>query len=866
MESSSPVVELIGRDEVLDGLCSDLIAGRPGAVILGGAGVGKTAVLRAVADRLQENFRIVPVRGTAISARTPYGALAFLLSYVPEGAEQDPLQLLQELNRSLSSRTGQGRVLVLVDNADRLDRFSIMVLSQLLRRGNIAVLATASTHSEISEELVRLWSEGLLERVELDPLTERQTRLLMQQLLDGQVSSLAAGTMWRETEGNPLLVRLLTPAQVHHGTLVLRDAVWVRTAAFVHTGEVSEVLDKVLGRLGTAERRLVEILAQCVSLPLSSVLEFLPASQVDALEEQQIISVAGSPAAVRLRGRAPGTVIAESIPPGRKRKLWEDTSALVNTEDLDGEELMAFVGWTLSCGEKVPPAEILRAARAANRRADPAAALRFVRTVPRARRSQELVLEEVRALHLTGHLPEAVRVLQDAEPQLVPQERSSYVPLMLLHIRTQARLPGSGDPLQTLAAVEGSCPAEGEHPELEAAVVMARSALAADGGCVRDVPDRLAELAGDSALAPFIRMEAAALHAHVLALAGRNTEALQVLKRLGPPEDYAVHAGNAGEVCTRIFDAYILTGELGLAADFVRSFDDLGVRPSYQGAAGELAVAVLAAWQGQDRAARDALAGALAQLRFDDPQDMLPLARVLSAYVRREEHPEAAGLPGQQKAAGRRPGYAKDFLLRYFSALTDNTDDGVPRLRAEVGSARAAGYTAPALLFLSAAVRKGDREAAAEVLSTAREVSGRFSELVADFAAGILRDDPALLVTAAKGFNDRGHYLLARDAAQAAEDRLANGSSAERKKLARTARALVNASLRRMHHFGSRAETLAILSQFEADLAQRAVTIATTTQIARELNLSPRTIEWHLGKIFAKLHVSGRSELAEILV
>ncbi|MCC3302922.1 helix-turn-helix transcriptional regulator [Arthrobacter sp. zg-Y895] len=866
MESVSLVAGLIGRTELLDDLCSALAAGGAGAVILGQPGAGKTAVLHAVADRLRADFHIIPVRGTAIAAGTPYGALAYLISGLPEGAEQDPLQLLQELSRSFDAEARESRVLVTVDNADRLDRFSIMVLSQLLRRGKIAVLAAASIDWEADHELVGLWSEGLLERVDLELLTERQTRQLMQELLGGPVSSLAAGTMWKETLGSPRLIRLMTGAQVRSGTLVRREAVWVRTAPFVRTGEVSEVFDTVLDRMGAHERRLVEVLALCVSLPLSSVLELVPATAVEALEEQQIISVGGNPPSVRLGGGNPGSVIAASMAPGRRRELWEDVGVRIDPTDMDGEELTGFLGWALSCGEEIRPADALRAARAANDRADAAAALRFVRAVAPKTPGQEMVLEEVRALHSVGHLDKVLRVFREAEPRLASEKRSSFVPLMLLYSYTLARVPGSGDPQEALAAVEESCPAEGESPELEAALVLARSALAADGGRLPLVPERLTSLAGDGKLGQATRMQAAALSAHVLALAGRTDEALHILDQLGPPENYAVNGGNAGEACTRIFDTYVLSGELDRAATFVEAFDATGVRPSYQGSAGELAVAVLAAWQGQEGMARDALTGAIGQLRVHDPQDMLPLARTLTAYIHRERRPEAAELLRQAAAGRQSPSYFRGFLLRYFSILSDG-DDGIRcgRLRAEAASAHAAGYAAPALLFLSAAVRAGDRDAAADVIRVSKDVSGRFSERMADFAAGLLNDDPVRLVAAAKGFLDCGQYLLSRDAARAVEHSLAECSADERKRLARTAREVANASMRRMEHSGGRAETLAELSEFEADLAHRAVTMATTTQIARELNLSPRTIEWHLGKIFAKLHVSGRIELSEIL-
>ena len=49
------------------------------------------------------------------------------------------------------------------------------------------------------------------------------------------------------------------------------------------------------------------------------------------------------------------------------------------------------------------------------------------------------------------------------------------------------------------------------------------------------------------------------------------------------------------------------------------------------------------------------------------------------------------------------------------------------------------------------------------------------------------------------------------------------------------------------------------------DIARRAVGGLTNRQIADELVVSVRTIESHLYQIYAKLHVRGRSELADVL-
>jgi DNA-binding CsgD family transcriptional regulator len=60
-------------------------------------------------------------------------------------------------------------------------------------------------------------------------------------------------------------------------------------------------------------------------------------------------------------------------------------------------------------------------------------------------------------------------------------------------------------------------------------------------------------------------------------------------------------------------------------------------------------------------------------------------------------------------------------------------------------------------------------------------------------------------------------------------------------------------------------DTLEHLTAQEAQIARMARAGYTNPEIGARLFISPRTVEWHLGKVFSKLDIGSRKELRDAL-
>ncbi|MBD7996098.1 hypothetical protein H9639_12390 [Arthrobacter sp. Sa2CUA1] len=882
MSLDTEPARLVGRAESLRVLEAARDAGR-GSLILGPQGIGKSSLAQAVAGGSSEYY-VVSIHGTKVSQRTSYGALAWLLTQLGEDIPADtaaqPLLMFQRLAALLRGHAGQRPILVCVFNAQHLDDATALVIAQLARSSEVTVVVTATDLPSSPAELFALWSDGLLQRVDLEPLTLRQTKTLMEQTLGGPVSLRAAAAMWNATEGNPQFILLMAAEQKEAGTLVEVSGAWVAAGPYVRSGAIAELVGADLARMSAAERRIVEILSFVGTLSLPQLLKLADAQALDNLQEKGTLSISGAAMPmVRVSSTTLSAVVTGSVPLGRSRELWEEVSAVLDVPDgLDPSAVPGYVAWSLAC-EALPPVSLVeQAARLANSNGEHRRALAYARCVAPADRSRDLVTEEVRALMALGENHEALSILQDHEWKQTGDaaEDGSWIALMLLKAALLRTMPaGSGAAVSTgsggavctevrarVNGYTGSCKAEAE-----AALTLTQAELCIAEGHYKDAVEPLLGLVSAPDVAPGVRARARAMAAEALAVTGEAAQGMELLEETSAALQTPMSAREQAALATRVFYACFAAGELQRALELLTVVDSAGPKWSFRGSGGELAPGLIRAAAGQADEALDLLLPGISQLRYSDPENLMPLAAALTAYAYRlrGETQNALSYVAMAPRFRHRPDWYPEHSTAYFRALAAHAEDPVllaGQLRRLAEESLSRSNVSAALSCLAMAASLGDEAAAVELQRVATAASGRWAAVLTDYSAGRLSHDAPLLLRAAEGAAELGHHLFAYRAAVLIRS---EGVAATGRTAARSALAVENKSFRKLRRDNTLERRMKELNSFETELVRLAGGERTRADIAAELNLSPRTIDWHLGKIFDKLHVSDRSELKEAL-
>ncbi|WP_240926401.1 LuxR family transcriptional regulator [Streptomyces sp. JB150] len=271
-----------GRDEELELVRRSQAAGRPGIVVTGPAGVGKT---RLVTEAVR-GTDCARATGTPESRGIPFAAFAHLL---PESVT---------LHRAV--RLLSGVRLLLVDDAHLLDDASAALVHQLAVHGRTRLVVVVTDGAPAPAAIARLRTGELLPRLALAPLPAEETARLVAAGAGRALEPLTVRRLHRLCRGDLRLLRELLDAVRDDGLLspVPDGGMWAWRGPVPVTAAVREHTAPVLDRTDPDERETLDRLAFAEPLAADSgtfdlsVLERLEAAGLIHLDERHHVRLA----------------------------------------------------------------------------------------------------------------------------------------------------------------------------------------------------------------------------------------------------------------------------------------------------------------------------------------------------------------------------------------------------------------------------------------------------------------------------------------------------------------------------------------------------------------------------------------------
>jgi DNA-binding CsgD family transcriptional regulator len=291
--------------QAVDILLMTATARPSGLVIAGESGIGKTTLWNeAVEHARRAGYRVLSARAGEAESVLTYAAVADLLADV----EDEVLDQLSDLQRIAVDRvllrasadgpptdqrvtaaalvsvvtalTVHAPVLIAVDDAQWLDSSSLPVLETAARQltGRVGLVITERTTSDTAEPApwLKLNDPATIKRLRVGPMTAGALHTIICARLGRPLPRTTLVRIAEASAGNPFYA--LELARALNGQSVSDDAVLPSTLADLmqlRTGHFSDAVADMLLAAGCVAEATVELLAQATGVPVGRVVELL---------------------------------------------------------------------------------------------------------------------------------------------------------------------------------------------------------------------------------------------------------------------------------------------------------------------------------------------------------------------------------------------------------------------------------------------------------------------------------------------------------------------------------------------------------------------------------------------------------------
>jgi DNA-binding CsgD family transcriptional regulator len=897
---------LVGRSTEcakLDRLLADARAGQSAVLVLCGAsGAGKTALLNYAAEQAQD-YRVVRAVGVESEMELPFAGLhqlyAGLLDHLDrlpapqrdalatafglnDGAPPDRFLISLAALSLLSDAAEERPLLCLVDDAQWLDRSSMQVLTFVARRLHAEPVCLLFAVRDPLEpgEMARLPS------LRLEGLSDAHARELLSSVVGAPLDERVRGRILAEARGNPLALLELSAERA--GGFGVPSVLPLQS-------RIEESFRRRVERLPADTQRLLLLAAaestgepdllwrSAAELGISSD-AVIPAERDGVLELgvrvtfahpllRSAIYRAASPDDRRTAHRALAAATDAKIDPDRR--AWHMAQAAVAPDEAIAGELERSAGRARARGGFAAAAAFLQ--RAATLTPD---------AHTRARRA----LEAAGAKHLAGAPEEALTLLAAATGgPLEPLDRAM---LQRLHgqIALDLRQAGDAVPLlldaaKQLGPLDPDVARETYVEALRAASVAGRfsGSMAAAARAARDAPARPGEPRGIDLLLDGLAIRFTDGYAASAPALKRALAALRHEGAHGPAD--ARWPWTARRVAPDLFDDDAWHELATRNVQIARQTGALAVLPlalNY--------LSLLRCFEGE-LAAAEALIDEADDIADATGTPPIVFGRVLLAGCRGDQaRAPALFAESEDAAAARSEGVVSTFgehaRALLHNALGQHADALAP---AQEASARdelmLSVWSLPELV--EAAARTGRTELAADAMERlARRTQAAGTDLALGVEARVraLVSEPTQAEAAYQEAVDRlGRTRITLERARA---HLVYGEWLRREQRRIDAREQLRAAHAMFTGMGAEAfadrarrellatgetvrtrspETGNELTAQEAQIARLARDGLSNPEIAARLFISPRTVQYHLHKVFAKLAISSRNQLHGVL-